>query len=111
MKTLDEYQKAVKKIAQEFNFNWTTYVQFIHLVEEVAEFGEALTVFNGDRKAGEGKAALADHSDIEEELGDILFSVLELSNKLNLDTSIVLEKALKRYEGKLEKLRKKTGTR
>ncbi|OIO08196.1 hypothetical protein COW98_02155 [Candidatus Roizmanbacteria bacterium CG22_combo_CG10-13_8_21_14_all_35_9] len=67
MKTLDEYQKAVKKIAQEFNFNWTIYVQFIHLVEEVAELGEALTVYNGDRKAGEEKAALADHSDIEEE--------------------------------------------
>ena len=108
MKTLDKYQKAVKKISQEFNFNWSIYVQFIHLVEEVAEFGEALTVFKGDRKAGEGKIALADHSDIEEELGDILFSVLELSNQLNLDTSMVLEKVLKRYKGKLEKLKKKT---
>ena len=107
MKTLDDYQNTVKKIAQEFNFNWTTYVQFIHLVEEVSEFGEALTVFNGDRKAGEGEAALADHSDIEEELGDILFTILELSNQLNLNTSMVLEKTFKHYETKLEKLRKK----
>ena len=107
MKTLNEYQKNVKKIAQEFNFNWTRYVQFIHLVEEVAELGEALTVFNGDRKAGKGEAALADHSNIEEELGDILFSVLELANQLKLDTSIVLDETFERYKEKLEKLKKK----
>ena len=73
-KSLSELQKEVKEWAEKFNFRWSNYVQYIHLVEEVAELGEALTVQRGDRKAGPGESALADHSDPKEELGDVLFN-------------------------------------
>ena len=102
MKNLQEYQQKVQELAKKFNFKWSNYVQYIHLVEEVAELGEALTVHEGDRKAGSGEQALADHTSIEEEIGDILFTLLELSNQLNVDSSAVLEKTFERYQQKLK---------
>lgn len=104
MSTLREHQQKVKEIVKIFNFNWSLYVQFIHLVEEVAELGEALTVYSGDRKSGSGEEALADHVNVEEEVGDVLFTVLELCNQLNIDSSIILENTYERYEKKNKKL-------
>ncbi|MDP4011201.1 MAG: MazG-like family protein [Candidatus Roizmanbacteria bacterium] len=105
MSTLSEHQQKVKEIVRIFNFNWPLYVQYIHLVEEVAELGEALTVYNGDRKSGSGETALADHNDVEEEIGDVLFTILELCNLINLDASELLEKTYNRYENKNKKLK------
>jgi len=100
-KTLGQYQKAVTELVKKFNFNWSTYVQYIHLVEEVGELGEALTVKQGDRKTGSGKKALADHGDIEEEIGDVLFSLIDLSNRYNLSLDKIMEDVFKRYQKKL----------
>ena len=104
-KKLDEFQKEVERIIEEFNFNWSEYVQFAHLVEEVGELGEAITVELGDRKAGSGSSALADHSDIEEEVGDILFSIISIASVFKINASEAMGKAFKRYSKKLEKLK------
>ena len=101
-KTLEQYQKEVAELVKKFNFNWSTYVQYIHLVEEVGELGEALTVKEGDRKAGSGAKAQADHGDIEEELGDVLFTLMELANKYHVSLVKVMEDTLKRYQNKLQ---------
>ena len=102
-KTLDQYQKEVAEIIKKFNSNWSAYVQFIHLVEEVGELGEALTVKQGDRKGGSGKKALADHGDIEEEIGDILFSLIDLANRYSLSLDKIMGDTFKRYQKKLAK--------
>jgi len=104
-KTLEQYQKEVFELVKKFNFNWSTYVQYIHLVEEVGELGEAITVEEGDRKAGSGEKAQADHGNIEEEFGDVLFSLIELANKYNISLSKVMEDTFKRYEVKLQKIK------
>lgn len=106
-KTLKEYQQQIKGVAKEFNFNWSNYVQYIHLVEEVGELGEALTVNQGDRKSGSGENAEADHSSPKDEIGDILFTVIELANNLNLDASEILEETFARYGVKLKNLQSK----
>ena len=104
-KTLKNLQKDVKDCAESFNFDWSNYVQYIHLVEDVAELGEALTVDQGDRKAGSGEQALADHTDPKEELGDILFTTLQLANQLNVNMEEVMRETFERYDGKLKKLK------
>lgn len=106
-KTLREYQLQVKEAAKKFNFNWSNYVQYIHLVEEVGELGEALTVQQGDRKSGSGENAEADHNNPKDEIGDVLFTVMELANNLNLDVSEILEETFSRYETKLKNLQSK----
>lgn len=106
-KTLIQYQKEVKELVKKFNLNWSVYVRYIHLVEEIGELGEAITVHQGDRKAGSGESALADHVDLKEELGDILFGLIDIANRLGISTTEALEDAFRRYEKKLNSLKKK----
>lgn len=102
---MNKLQKRVRKVVADFGFNWSTYVQYIHLIEEVGELGEALTVHAGDRKAGEGTSALADHNDPREEIGDVLFTTIAIANEIGVDVDEVLEEMFLRYEKKLSKLR------
>jgi len=76
------------------------------VVEEVTELGEAITVHTGERKAGSGEKALADHSDLMEEAGDLLFSAIAVTNKLGVDSTEALEKAFDIYSEKLKNLHK-----
>lgn len=100
-KTFIEYQREVNTCAKKFKFRWSNYVQFMHLVEEVGELGEAITVREGDRKAGVGTQALADHADVREEIGDVLFTVLQLGNQMKINTAQALDDTLRRYRKKL----------
>jgi len=103
-KTLEEYQKEAAIIVKKFKFDWSSYVQYIHLVEEVGELGEALTVKEGDRQKGSGEKAQADHGNIEEEFGDVLFTLMELSNKYNVSLTKVMRNTFKRYQNKLHRM-------
>lgn len=102
---LKKLQESVHELATKFNFYWSNYVQYVHLVEEVAELGEALTVKEGDRASGSGESALADHDDLQEEFGDVLFTVCELANQLDIDLEKAMNYTFKRYENKLKKLK------
>lgn len=104
-KTLEQYQKEVAELIKRFNFNWSAYLQYIHLIEEMGELGEAITVKEGDRQVGSGEKAQADHGDIEEEFGDVLFTLMELANKYNISLSKVMEDAFKRNRVKLQKIK------
>ena len=105
--TIANYQSTVTGWEQKFKFRWPLYVKYIHLVEEIGELGEALTVQTGDRKSGSGKGALADHSNPAEELGDVLFALFSLSNELDIDMTNVIEETFKRYQKKLDRLSKR----
>jgi len=107
-KTLAQYQKEIQRLVEKFDLGWSVYVRYIHLVEEVGELGEAITVHQGDRETGSGEAALADHTDIKEELGDVLFGVIDLADHLGVSVVEVLEDTFKRYEQKMNRLRKQT---
>ncbi len=102
-KNLDTLKEEVHELFEMFEFKWSNYVQYVHLVEEVAELGEAITVKEGDRKGGSGEKALADHTDLEEEIGDVLFTLLEISHRYGIDLSQVTDKTFKRYISKLER--------
>jgi NTP pyrophosphatase (non-canonical NTP hydrolase) len=108
-KSLNGYQNKIKDVAESFKFGWSNYVQYAHLVEEVAELGEAITVHEGDRKAGSGEAALADHSDVKEEIGDIFFTLGQISNQLGVKLEDAMDSTFVRYQKKLEKLNKLQG--
>ena len=95
-----EMQRVVKDFIEKEGFEWSRLIQFTHLVEEVGEVGEALAVMEGERKAGSGESGLADHSDIEEEIGDVMFSLSALANKCNVDMELAFDKTIKRYKKK-----------
>ena len=99
--TLNGSQKVVKDWVKRKGFKWSTYAQYCHLVEEVGELGEALTVHEGERKAGSGSNALADHASLQEEFGDVLFSTLALADRLGIDAEDCFKLAIKRYDRKI----------
>lgn len=100
---MKDFQREVDELFDKFPFSWSNYVHYIHLVEEVGELGEALTVYEGDRQAGTGDAAMADHNDLTEEIGDVLFALVRVANKTNIDLDVAIDSARKRYNKKLNK--------
>ena len=72
--TLQKLQKKVKEWINLHGFKWSAYADYCHLVEEVGELGEALIVKHGEREPGDGALGLADHFNLEEEIGDVLYN-------------------------------------
>lgn len=62
--SLKDAPQIVKDWTGKYGFKWSTYAAYCHLVEELGELGEAITVAQGERKAGSGEESLADHSDM-----------------------------------------------
>lgn len=95
-------QKAQKKVAR-VNFDWA------ELKDVIAKIDEEL---------GETKAAVASgkETEIEDEIGDLLFAVVNLARKCHLDSESVLQKATDKFvqrfnlvEAEVEKRGKKLG--
>lgn len=94
--TLADYQAFLKQIVVERGFDKETPSEvFTVLVEEVGELAKAM------RKAGGQKIdPNSEHHDIEEEVADVLFMLVDLCNRLGIDLEAAFrakeEKNLKR---------------
>jgi NTP pyrophosphatase (non-canonical NTP hydrolase) len=99
--TINQIQEISKKWIKENGFKWSSYAEYCHLVEEVGELGEAIVVKHGERQSGSGEQGDADHDNIEEEIGDVLFSTVVIANRYNLDLEKVFEQTIKRYDEKV----------
>lgn len=83
--------RKLQKKAALVNFDWSALAPVIDKVrEELDELEEAF--------------ALNNQSHIEEELGDLLFSVVNVSRHLNLDADIALQKANTKFEKRFRAL-------
>jgi MazG family protein len=76
-------QKAQNKVAR-VNFDWTEMREVIAKVEE--ELGELKDAINDD-----------DRSAIEDEVGDLLFAVVNLARKAKLDAETALQRATDKF--------------
>jgi MazG family protein len=74
----------VQKKAARVGFDWDDALQVIDKVQE--EIGELREAISGERK-----------DPIEEELGDLLFSVVNLARKLNVDSEMALAAATRKF--------------
>jgi tetrapyrrole methylase family protein / MazG family protein len=83
-------QKAQKKAAR-VNFDWTELSDVVAKVdEELAEAKEAIA--SGDREA------------VEDEIGDLLFAVVNLARKSGLDAEVALQGATDKFVGRFNLL-------
>jgi nucleoside triphosphate diphosphatase len=83
-------QKAQSKAAR-VNFDWTELKDVVAKVDE--ELGEVKTAMIGqDREA------------IEDEIGDLLFAVVNLARKCQLDAESALQKATDKFVGRFNRL-------
>jgi tetrapyrrole methylase family protein / MazG family protein len=83
-------EKAQKKVAR-VNFDWEKIEQVVAKVEE---------------ELGEVKAAveLQERSSIEDEIGDLLFAVVNLSRKCGIDAETALQKATDKFRTRFNRL-------
>ena len=87
-----DYQAYLAAVVRERGFEKETPDEvFMLLAEEVGELAKAIRKSSGRKTYKDSK-----HRDLEEEAADVLFMLLDLSNRLNID----LEKAFRAKETK-----------
>lgn len=80
------------------NFDWSAPIEvFKKVKEEIAELEEAV------------QAERPDQTHIEEELGDLLFTVAQLSRHLGLSSELALKRANRKFANRLQKLLELSG--
>lgn len=92
---IKEAQKFVDERVKEYGGYWEPLSMFTRLVEETGEFGRAINLkFGGKKKKFE-----EDGRELEEEISDVFFTLLALSNRLEIDLE-------KEFLNKVEKTHK-----
>ncbi|MFO7839917.1 MAG: nucleoside triphosphate pyrophosphohydrolase [Desulfosalsimonadaceae bacterium] len=91
------YALKIQASAARAGFDWETAQEvFAKIAEEVTELGEA----------GETGSC----RDMEEELGDLLFSVVNLARKLELDPEAALRRSCSKFAGRFHEIEKTART-
>jgi NTP pyrophosphatase (non-canonical NTP hydrolase) len=90
--TLAEYQTFVNKLVLERGYDQETVPEVLMLlIEEVGELAKAIRKINGQKTHQDSKI-----HNVEDELADCLWLLLDMSNRLDID----LEKAFRAKEAK-----------
>jgi NTP pyrophosphatase (non-canonical NTP hydrolase) len=90
------FQTRSRAFLAQHGLSHTPHIHTLDLVSEVGELAKALLE---DCEYGESPS----HSTpvLEEELGDVFFSLIALAESLNVDLEAALEQALAKYEARL----------
>jgi tetrapyrrole methylase family protein/MazG family protein len=101
---LDQAYKLQKKAAQA-GFDWPALAGVLDKIgEELGEVREAVSRRDG---AGRGKAESALDEQVEEELGDLLFSVVNLCRFLTVEPSVALQRTNSKFISRFKYMEKK----
>jgi MazG family protein len=101
-------EKAQKKVAR-VNFDWEKLEDVIAKVEEeVSETKAAIQSWHrraadGPSRTGSSRAG-SPGDEIEDEIGDLLFAVVNLSRKCGIDAESALQKATDKFRGRFNRL-------
>lgn len=90
-------QRLVKEIVERYNLETSIESRYIDLVSEVGEVGKEILKSNDY-----GKKEFLKTDNMELEIGDALFSLICISNSLNIDIDKVLNDSIKKYEKRFE---------
>ena len=101
---MKEHQEALDRWYKEKGWNyWHPLSMFARLVEEVGEFGRLLNHEFGEKKKKESE----DEQSFEDELGDIMYTLICFANSQNIDLDramkMSLEKVIKRDKDRFNK--------
>ena len=88
-----DLKEAQKKVDEWFEKSgskkWPKFVIFARIIEEMGEIGKCMNVREGYQKKKV--------SELDDEFGDALFSLIALANEYNLDLNEVMEKVFEKY--------------
>lgn len=88
---MKKYQKEIEKIFKENDFEYFHPLsQFARLVEEVGELSRILNHLYGQKP----KKNSEEKQNLQEEIGDVLFTVFCLANSTGIDTDKAISKSI-----------------
>ena len=90
---MQDIQEKVQKFCDEHNLNISPQSRLIDTVSELGEVAKELLV-----GSDYGKKSFQHNEKIELEIGDVVFSIIALSNSLDINIEDALQKVLKKYE-------------
>jgi MazG family protein len=94
-------QKVQSKVAR-VNFDWAEVGDVIAKVEE--ELGELKQAVASKSRSGKGRIHPKSDQAIEDEIGDLLFAVVNLARKCKLDAESALQAATDKFIGRFNRL-------
>lgn len=97
---IKEAQSIVDRYIKSFEEGYfPAYTNLVRLMEEVGEFSKEFNHQFGPLK----KKVKSDENRLEEEIGDIYFSICVLANQLDIDLSVALKKVVDKYVARDQK--------
>ena len=95
---LKNLQAKVKEFVNKNNLDSPTEFRVLDLVSETGEVAKEIL-----KMTNYGNSDLKINEDVKLELGDVLYSLIVVSNKLNVDLDESLQLVLQKYEKRLSK--------
>ena len=95
---LNELQIKVNKFVKENNLDSPTEFRVLDLVSEMGEVSKEIL-----KMTDYGTKPLEKNNEIKSELGDVLYSLITVANKLNINLEEALELVLQKYKKRLKK--------
>ena len=92
---MNEIQEKVSKLVKQYNLESTNEIRFIDLTSEVGELGKEILKGNDY-----GRKDFCNTDNVESEIGDVLFSLICIANRMNISLEKALENILKKYENR-----------
>lgn len=93
-KSIREAQEEVDDWIQKFEEGyWSSLSILAHIVEELGEVSRILNALEGEKKP---KREIIEE-ELREELGDLLFTLICLANKFDVDLQEALEMVMEKY--------------
>lgn len=98
MDSLKELQKAIARFTHENNLVCSPQSRLLDLLSELGEVSKELL-----KGCEYGRRELALSVEWEEEMGDLLFSLICLANESGVDLKDALDSVMEKYNRRLEK--------
>ena len=97
MRDLDQVQKEVDNWAQQFEKPYFSQLSMVAtMAEETGEVARVINCLYGDKNAKNGETI----KDLEEELGDLLFTLVCMANANNISLNNAFERKLEKLYGR-----------
>ncbi|WP_287587478.1 MazG nucleotide pyrophosphohydrolase domain-containing protein [Candidatus Borrarchaeum sp.] len=94
---LRELQKIVDEFINEIGGYWEDPIILARMIEELGEIAHVLQRLKGFRPIAKEDSHINFEAELELEIGDLLFVLISLANKRNIDLEAVLIKVIEKY--------------
>lgn len=97
MRTIEEMQREIDDWANQFEKPYFSPLSLLAaLVEEVGETAKVMNTLYGDKKKKDGDLI----KNLEEEIGDVLFSLTCIANSQNMDLNKIMDEKMNKVYGR-----------